>query len=102
MQDNIKLRVRKFIEENYLFGEHSTSLEDADLLLEAGLIDSTGILELLAFLELEFGVQILDEEVVPDNFDSIVMITSYISAKRAGGIEAFSQTNEAKLDSLNR
>jgi acyl carrier protein len=102
VQESIKLRVRKFIEDNYLFGEDSTSLEDADSLIEAGLIDSTGILELLGFLELEFGVQILDEEVVPDNFDSIVTITSYVSAKRAGGIEAFSQTNEAKLDSLNR
>lgn len=84
MQNTVKLRVRKFIAENYMFGEDSTSLGDADSLLEAGLIDSTGILELLAFLESEFGIQIMDEEVVPANFDSIETITSYISAKGAG------------------
>ncbi len=95
MQESIKLRVRQFIEDNYLFGEDSTSLKDADSLLEAGLIDSTGILELLAFLESEFGVKILDEEVVPDNFDSIVTITSYISGKQAGGAEAFSKAKDA-------
>ena len=67
MRDNI----RRFIFENFLFGEPDDSLGDKDSFLEKGVIDSTGILELVAFLEERFGVKIEDEELIPENLDSV-------------------------------
>jgi acyl carrier protein len=92
MQDDIKLKIREFIENNYLFVEESTSLKDDESLREAGLIDSTGILELVGFLESKFDIQILDAEIVPENLDSVVAITSYVTAKRAKANEKSPQT----------
>jgi acyl carrier protein len=83
MQDNIKREIRKFIESNYLFDEESTSLKDDSSLRDAGLIDSTGILELVGFLESKFDIHVHDEEIVPENLDSIDGIVSYVSAKQA-------------------
>jgi len=54
--------IRRFIFENFLFGEPDDSLGDKDSFLEKGVIDSTGILELVAFLEERFGVKIEDED----------------------------------------
>jgi len=99
MPDDIRVQVRKFIEDNYLFGEASTSLNDTASLRDAGLIDSTGILELVTFLESTFHIQMQDAEITPDNLDSIDAITSYVSTKRAETIDASSRTSEAKLDS---
>jgi acyl carrier protein len=102
MQDNINPQVRKFIENNYLFGEESTSLKDNDSLRDAGLIDSTGILELVGFLESKFDIQIQDAEIVPDNLDSIAAISSYVSAKQAKGITTASQTVKESLTADRR
>ena len=82
MLDDIKLKVRDFIEKNYLFGEVSTSLNDSASLLDAGLIDSTGILELVEFLESQFDIRMHDADIVPENLDSIVAIASYVQSKR--------------------
>ncbi len=78
MKTDIARQVRGFIEENFLFREDRSSLSDTESLLEAGLIDSTGILELVAFLEESFKVEIADADLVPDNFDSIEAITAYV------------------------
>jgi acyl carrier protein len=101
MQLDIGGRIRKFIEDNYLFTEDSTSLGEVDSLLDAGLIDSTGILDLLGFLESEFGIQIMDVEVSPDNLDSISSITSYVRAKLAKPDEDIAPANEAGVDTLS-
>lgn len=93
MQDNVSSRVRKFIEDNYLFGDDSSSLKDTDSLRDAGLIDSTGVLELVTFLESTFDIQIQDAEIIPDNLDSIAGITSYVCAKRVKSIEPFSRNS---------
>jgi len=84
-KENIRGRIRRFIEDNYLFDDDS-SLSDFASLSEAGLIDSTGILELLAYLESEFDLKIEDAEVIPDNFDTIFAIASFVSAKRAAAV----------------
>ncbi len=76
----IAKRVRKFIEENFLFG-HSDGLGDRDSFLDGGFIDSTGILELIAFLQEEYGILIDDEEAVPENLDSIDRVANYVSRK---------------------
>ncbi len=76
-------RVRGFIEENFLFRESFTGFSDTQSLLESGVMDSTGILELVAFLESEFPIAMADAEIVPENLDSIAAITNYIERKLA-------------------
>lgn len=88
MSDAILGRVRAFIEENFLFREDMSGLSDADSLLENGVMDSTGILELVAFLEGEFAIQMSDAEIVPENLDSIASIAAYLERKRAVEIAA--------------
>jgi acyl carrier protein len=78
--------VRAFIADNFLFGREGVS--DNESLLEAGIIDSTGILELVMFLERTYGIQISDAELVPENLDSLNNISRYIRSKQAVGTEA--------------
>lgn len=73
--------VRKFVIDNYLFGE-ADKLKDEDSFMETGMIDSTGILELVRFLESTYEIKIADEELIPDNLDSINKIVSFIEAKK--------------------
>jgi acyl carrier protein len=58
-------------------------LDDAQSFLESGIIDSTGILELVAFLEKTYGIHVNDEELVPENLDSIVNISKFLQSKLA-------------------
>ncbi|MBI2223700.1 MAG: acyl carrier protein [Betaproteobacteria bacterium] len=83
MQIDIEQKVRQFITDNFLFREDRASLTDSESLLEAGVIDSTGALELVAFLETEFGLALGDAEMVPENLDSISRIVSYVQGKTA-------------------
>ena len=75
--------VRQFIVERFLYGDHSAPLADEDSLLDKGIIDSTGVLELVAYLQSEFGIEIPDEEIIPDNLDSIAKLTRYIQHKQS-------------------
>ncbi|ALK08702.1 acyl carrier protein [Blastochloris viridis] len=77
-----RAKIRQFIEDNFLFREDRTAIDDAESLIDAGLIDSTGILELVAFLEEEFSIAVADGDVVPENLDSIERIDAYV-ARRA-------------------
>ena len=73
--------VREFMTDNFLFGRTNVSLDGDDSLLEEGLIDSTGVLELVTFIEDKFDVTVEDEELVPDNLDSINRLITFIEAK---------------------
>jgi acyl carrier protein len=73
-------KLRAFVIENYLFGEEG-KLRNDDSFLESGIIDSTGVLELVRFLEATFSVKVADEELIPDNLDSINKIVSFLQAK---------------------
>ncbi len=88
MDNGILSRVRTFIEENFLFREDISQLADSDSLLENGVMDSTGILELVAFLESDFSIQMSDAEIVPDNLDSIASIAGYLQRKLAAAMAA--------------
>ena len=88
MNNDILGRVRTFIEENFLFRSDLSGLADNDSLLENGVMDSTGILELVAFLEIEFSLQMSDAEIVPDNLDSVASIAAYLERKRSTAIAA--------------
>lgn len=78
--------IRKFIIDNYLFGEED-KLGNEDSFIETGIIDSTGILELVRFLESTYGIKIADEELLPDNLDSVNKIVAFIYAKQSGSTQ---------------
>jgi acyl carrier protein len=84
-------KIRDFIVENFLFGEADGNLSDDDSLLDKGVIDSTGVLELVSFLESSFGIQVEDEELIPENLDSISNVSAYVLRKQdEGGRQAAS------------
>ena len=78
---SIAARVKNYILENYMFTDDQEALGNAESFLEKGIIDSTGIMEVILFLEEEFGISVKDEEMVPENLDSIDNIASYIGRK---------------------
>jgi len=82
LSDN-KSKIRAFIVENFLFG-NDADLNDETSFLEEGIIDSTGVLELVTFLEEEFEITIDDEELIPENLDSINNVTRYLESKISG------------------
>jgi acyl carrier protein len=76
----IKDAIRMFMVENFLFGNNG-DLGDNTSFLEEGVIDSTGILELVSFLEEEFSITVEDEDLVPENLDSLNNVTVYLQSK---------------------
>ena len=74
-------QIRTFVVDNYLFGEEG-KLGSDDSFMESGIIDSTGILELVRFLESTFGITVADEELIPDNLDSINKIVAFLQTKK--------------------
>jgi len=79
---DIKHDIRNFVVENFLFGQAS-DLTDESSFLEQGIIDSTGMMELVAHLERTYSIKVKDEELVPDNLDSINSIAAFLTAKKA-------------------
>jgi acyl carrier protein len=80
--------LRHFIVDNFLYGDLRIPLEDDDSFSGRGIIDSTGILELVAFVETRFGISIEDEEMIPENFDSLAKLTRYVVRKQTDGSHA--------------
>ncbi len=76
----IKIEIREFIVENFLFGDDDGFSDDTSF-LEEGIIDSTGILELVNYIEEEFSITIDDEELIPENLDSLNNITAFLKKK---------------------
>jgi acyl carrier protein len=79
---DIKDRIRDYIAENLLFSDAGYTYDDSASFLEEHIIDSLGILELVYFVEENFGVSILDQELIPDNFDSVDKLAAYIARKQ--------------------
>ncbi len=77
----IEADVRGFVTDNFLFGRKNVSLDGDDSLLEQGLIDSTGVLELVSFIENKFEIKVEDDDLVPDNLDSINRLIAFIENK---------------------
>lgn len=75
--------IRNFIVENFMMGMNPDELSDSDSLLDKGIIDSTGVLELVGFLEENYRIQIEDEELVPENLDSVDNLASFIQKKQS-------------------
>jgi acyl carrier protein len=79
----IEERIRQFVAENMLFSGSGFALPDSASFLENGIADSTSVLELIMFVEDDFGLAVDDEEIVPDNFDSVAGLAAYIRNKTA-------------------
>lgn len=77
-------QIRRHIMENYLFTTDDGELADADSLMLQGIIDSTGALEVILFLEETFDITVDEEEMIPDNLDSVDKIVAYLGRKRGG------------------
>ncbi len=73
--------LRTFITTNFYVAD-PTALADEDSLLDAGIIDSTGVLDLIGFVEQQFGIKVEDDEVVPENLDSIARLAAFVDGKR--------------------
>ena len=82
--DAIEQEVRQFLKDNFPLSADGVTLDPGDSLIEVGVIDSTGVLELIGFIEERYEVEIADEEVLPENLDSIASITRFVGEKRAG------------------
>ena len=78
--DDLKNKIKTFIIENFLFG-NANGLNDDTSFLEEGIIDSTGVLELVTFLEDTFAITVEDEELIPENLDSISNVTVFVEKK---------------------
>jgi len=76
-------KLRQFILENYMFTDDENALKNNDSFLDMGIIDSTGILEVIFFLEENFGIKVEDEEMVPENLDSIDNLVAFVARKAA-------------------
>ncbi len=76
-----KREIRNFIIENFLFGEDDGTLQEETSFLENGIIDSTGILEVISFIEESYGISIDDSEMLPENLDSLNNIQRFLSGK---------------------
>jgi acyl carrier protein len=82
MSDVLRDRIQKFILENYLFTSDTGALALDDSLLGRGIVDSTGMLEIIMFIEEQLGVTVKDEEMVPENLDSVNRIAAFVESKR--------------------
>jgi acyl carrier protein len=83
MTESIARAVKQFVVTNFLFGQDAAGLTDTQSFLETGIVDSTGVLELVGFLEQNFAITVEDGELLPDNLDSIQNITQFVSRKLA-------------------
>lgn len=78
----IQEQIRAFVTSNFYVADPAGLLNDMSL-LDRGIIDSTGVLEVIFFIEDAFGVAVEDSEMLPDNLDSIERIANFVSRKRA-------------------
>lgn len=76
-------KIRGYILDNFLFTDDQSALSNSDSFLEKGLVDSTGILEIITFIEDDFNLTVEDEEMVPENLDSVDNLMAFIAKKQA-------------------
>lgn len=80
---SVRAALRRYVLENHLFTDDDAALKDADSFLETGILDSTGIMELILFIEETFQLKVTDDEMAPENLDSIDSLVAYVERKRA-------------------
>lgn len=81
--EQVQEEIRRFVVSNFLFGREDGTLDGQTSFLENGIIDSTGVLELVAFLEENYQIKVRDNELVPENLDSLDKVTRFVGRKQA-------------------
>jgi acyl carrier protein len=84
VENSARQTIREFIIRTFLFGNPPPGFQDGDSFSAKGIVDSAGVLAVIVFLEEAFALQVLDEDVVPDNFDSVDRLTAYVQRKTEG------------------
>lgn len=82
MEQQHERELRQYVIDNFLFGQGGSELKNDDSFMERGIVDSTGVLELVAFLEEQFQVKVEDEDLIPANLDSINNLLLYLKKKQ--------------------
>jgi acyl carrier protein len=78
----VQAEIRQFVVDNFLFGQNAETFSDEESFLESGVLDSTGVLQLVTFIEQRFDIAIADHELVPDNLDSIARAAAFVAGKQ--------------------
>jgi len=73
--------IKTYVLKNFLFSDDESAITDSTLLIQKGIIDSTGILEIISHLEESFGIQIAEDEMIPTNFESIDAMAAFLERK---------------------
>ena len=79
---NILAEIRRFIVENFLFGSEEEVPSNEASLLGKGIVDSTGLLEIVTFVESNYGIEVVEDEMLPENFDSLRNVAEYVKRKK--------------------
>jgi len=92
----VKREIKNYIVESFLYGQDDNTIDDDVSFLENGIIDSTGVLELVSFVQDTYGITVTDDELIPDNFDTLnkleLFIMKKLSSERQERIDAPEQT----------
>jgi acyl carrier protein len=83
---DMKNEIRAYVIDNFLYGQDDNKLTDDVSFLENGIIDSTGVLELVSFVQAKYEIQVTDDELVPDNFDSLAKMERFIMGKKGNAV----------------
>lgn len=79
---NIESNIKEYILKNFLFTDDASALNNETSLLEAGIVDSTGILDIIFYMEQKFGIKVDDEEMIPENLESVRNIVGFVTRKQ--------------------
>jgi acyl carrier protein len=82
--EDVRRDVTAFIVDNFLFGNHADAPAADTSFMATGLVDSTGVLELVAHVEGKYGVSVADADMIPDNLDSVANIAAFVVRKQGG------------------
>ena len=82
----IEALIRTYILDNFLYTDDGEQLDNGDSFLETGIVDSTGVVELVMFVEETFGIEVPDEDVIPENFDSVEALVCYVQQKKEAAV----------------
>jgi len=88
MNVTMKKIIRHYIMENLLFTEDESILQDSSSFLDGGIIDSTGVMEIILFIEETFGIKVSDDEMLPANLDSVDNLAAFVQRKQAQAVAA--------------
>lgn len=82
---DVKEKIRRYVIDNFMFADEDASLDDDVSFLEMDIIDSTGVIELVGFVEDTFKIEVDDSEITRENFDSVSCLDSFVQSKRSAG-----------------